>query len=122
MAHFARIDENNKVTQVLVVPDEQEHRGEEYLNGLGLEGKWIQTSFNEKNRNIFAYTGAIYLPEKDVFVPAKHYPSWILDEDTLDWTAPIDKPQDGNVYIWNEENQNWVLKKDPAEESLDNTL
>ena len=47
MAHFAELDENNVVTQVLVVPDEQEHRGEDFLaNDLGLGGRWVQTSYN----------------------------------------------------------------------------
>ena len=53
MAHFAKIDENNIVVEVLVVPNEEEHRGEEYLNELGLEGRWIQTSYNENFRGLW---------------------------------------------------------------------
>ena len=69
MAHFAQIDENNKVIQVLVVPDEQEHRGEEFLsNDLSLGGRWVQTSYNAKIRGKFAGIGDFYDSERDVFV------------------------------------------------------
>ena len=67
MAHFARIDQNNIVQEVLVVPDEQEHRGEEYLNELGLEGRWIQTSYNDNIRGMYAKLGAAYNPDLDIF-------------------------------------------------------
>ncbi len=69
MAHFAKIDENNKVVEVLVVPDEQEHRGNEYLNELGLIGTWIQTSYNARIRGKYAGIGDTYVPELDEFVP-----------------------------------------------------
>ena len=68
MAHFAHIDENNIVTQVLVVPDEQEHRGEEYLNELGLEGRWIQTSYNDNIRGRYAGIGYYYYESNDIFI------------------------------------------------------
>ena len=67
MAHFAHIDENNIVTQVLVVPDEQEHRGEEYLNEIGLEGRWIQTSYNNNIRGSYAGIGDYYNEDIDMF-------------------------------------------------------
>lgn len=67
MAHFAKI-ENNIVTQVVVVPDEHEANGEEYLNSLGLEGHWVQTSYNANIRGRFAGIGDTYDPEQDVFV------------------------------------------------------
>ena len=67
MAYYAMIDENNIVQEVLVVPDEQEHRGEEYLNEIGLEGTWLQTSYNDNIRGIYAKPGAIYNPNLDVF-------------------------------------------------------
>ena len=67
MAHFAKIDENNTVQEVLVVPDEQEHRGEEYLNELGLEGRWIQTSYNANFRGLYAGIGDYYNEILDVF-------------------------------------------------------
>lgn len=68
MAHFAKIDENNKVVEVLVVPDAEEHRGNEYLNELGLTGTWIQTSYNARIRGKYAGIGDIYYPELDEFV------------------------------------------------------
>ena len=69
MAHFAQIDENNIVQQILVVPDDQQHRGNDYLSiDLGLGGEWIQTSYNANFRGKFAGTGDVYDPINDVFV------------------------------------------------------
>jgi hypothetical protein len=67
MAHFAKI-ENNIVTQVVVVDNEHEANGEAYLNGLGLEGKWVQTSYNNNFRGKYAGIGDTYDEENDVFV------------------------------------------------------
>lgn len=68
MAHFARIDEYNTVINVLVVPNDQEHRGQEFLaNDLGLGGTWIQTSYNANIRGKYAGIGDKYDPENDVF-------------------------------------------------------
>lgn len=69
MAHFAEIDDNNTVLRVLVVPNEVEDRGEDYLaNEIGLGGRWIQTSYNSKIRGKFAGIGDIYDPVKDIFI------------------------------------------------------
>lgn len=69
MAHFAQIDNNNKVIQVLVVDNGLEHRGEDFLaNELGLGGRWIQTSYNANFRGIFAGIGCIYDEENDLFI------------------------------------------------------
>jgi hypothetical protein len=69
MAHFAEIDNTNKVLRVLVVDNSQEHRGQEFLaEDLGLGGTWIQTSYNENIRGKFAGMGDIYDPINDVFV------------------------------------------------------
>lgn len=69
MAHFAKIDENNKVVEVLVVDNSQEHRGQEFLAvDCGLGGTWIQTSYNANIRGKFAGIGDIYYPELDEFV------------------------------------------------------
>lgn len=68
MAHFAEIDSNNVVLRVLVVADEHEHRGQEFLaNDCGLGGTWIQTSYNRNNRGVFAGTGDIYDEVNDEF-------------------------------------------------------
>jgi hypothetical protein len=67
MAHFAKIDAYNTVTWVVVVPDAEEHRGQEYLNNMGLDGRWIQTSYNGNIRGKFAGIGDIYDEVNDIF-------------------------------------------------------
>jgi hypothetical protein len=107
MAHFAEIDENGIVKQVLVVPDTEEHRGQEFLaNDLGLGGTWIQTSYNHRIRKQYAGIGFKYDAEADVFIAPQPYASWTLD-DNHDWQPPVAKPDDGLVYFWNEENLEW---------------
>ena len=82
MAHFAHIDENNIVTEVLVVPDEQEHRGQEYLNELGLEGRWIQTSYNNNIRGSYAGIGDYYNEDIDMF-EIRNYVNWLENGDDI---------------------------------------
>jgi hypothetical protein len=107
MAHFAEVDENNVVTQVLVVPDEQEHRGQDYLAvDLGLGGRWVQTSYNHNIRKQYAGIGYTYDEAADVFVAPQPFPSWTLDENH-DWQPPVPKPEGDLMYTWNEENQDW---------------
>ena len=107
MAHFAQI-ENNIVTQVLVVPDSQEHRGHDYLSSdLGLGGIWIQTSYNNCIRKNYAGIGYTYDPVRDAFIPPKPFESWLLNEETCQWEAPIAYPTDGLIYQWNEEIKDW---------------
>lgn len=112
MAHFAKINEDNIVEQVLVVPNEQEHRGQEYLNELGFQGTWIQTSFNQNIRNIFAYPGCQYLPDRDIFCNPKIYPSWSFDDKILDWVSPAPAP-DFDYEIeqleWDEDSLSWKV-------------
>lgn len=68
MAHFAEINNENIVLRVLVVPDDQEHRGQEFLaNDLKLGGRWIQCSYNNNIRGVFPGPGFIYDPEQDIF-------------------------------------------------------
>jgi len=106
MAHFAKI-EDNLVTQVLVVPDNAEDRGQDYLaNDLGLGGTWIQTSYNARIRKNYAGIGFTYDPVNDWFVAPQPYPSWSLDENAQ-WQAPVAYPTDGVVYQWNEDNKDW---------------
>lgn len=108
MAHFAQIDSNNIVTQVLVVSDAQEHRGHDFLaNDLGLGGIWIQTSYNNKIRKNYAGIGYTYDPVRDAFIPPKPFESWLLNEETCQWEAPKPYPTDGVIYQWNEEQQDW---------------
>jgi hypothetical protein len=108
MAHFAEIDNDNKVVRVLVVPDEQEHRGQDFLaNDLGLGGIWIQTSYNARIRKNYAGIGFDYDQSRDAFIAPKPFDSWLLDEETCQWKAPIDYPTDGLMYQWNEDKKDW---------------
>jgi len=118
MAHFAQIDDNNVVTQVLVVSDQDAGDGQNFLaNTLGLGGTWIQTSYNTSAgvhssggtplRKNYAGIGFTYDSQKDAFIPPKPYSSWILDEDKCIWNAPVAYPNDGKFYTWNEDNQSW---------------
>lgn len=118
MAHFAEIDENNIVTRVLVVPDDQEHRGQEFLaNDLGLGGTWLKTSYNTYGgahsfggtafRKNYAGIGYTYDLQRDAFIPPKPFNSWMLNESTCLWDSPVPKPNDEKVYTWDEDNMNW---------------
>ena len=119
MAHFAKINEENIVTDVVVVDESQEHRGEDFLaNDLGFGGRWIQTSYNTKLgqhlnggiplRKNYACVGYIYDPIRDAFYQQQPYPSWVFDEDKCCWNSPIPAPISELVYDWNEETQSWV--------------
>lgn len=107
MAHFAEIDENGIVRQVLVVPDQQEHRGQDFLAvDLGLGGTWVQTSYNNRIRKQYAGIGFKYDADADVFIAPQPHASWLLDENH-DWQPPVAKPEDGLIYTWNEELLDW---------------
>lgn len=89
MAHFAQIDENNIVIQVLVVPNEQEHRGQQFLaDDLGLGGVWIQTSYNARIRKNYAGVGYSYDVSRDAFIPPQPSPDCVLNEQTCLWACP----------------------------------
>lgn len=120
MAHFARLDENNFVTEVLVVSDtdtadengqESEEIGIQFCKNLfGQSTKWVQTSYNNNFRKRFAGIGAKYIPETDIFTETKLYDSWTYNVTTDEWEPPIPKPADGDNYTWewNEDNQTWT--------------
>jgi hypothetical protein len=111
MAHFAEIDSDGIVKQVLVVPDQEEHRGQEFLaNDLGLGGTWIQTSYNHRIRKQYAGIGFKYDADADVFIAPQPFPSWTLD-DNHDWQPPVPKPEDG-FWLWNEEELAWEIVSD----------
>jgi hypothetical protein len=108
MAHFAEIDDNNTVIRVLVVPNDAEDRGQDYLaNDLNLGGTWIQTSYNANIRKNYAGVGFTYDAERDAFIAPKPFESWLLDEETCQWKAPIEYPTDGIMYQWNETDKDW---------------
>ena len=114
MAHFAEIGLNNTVLQVIVVHNnelldengqESEAKGAEFCRNL-FGGTWLQTSYNGTFRKNFAGVGYIYDAQRDAFIPPKPYPSWVLVEETCQWTAPVAKPE--GMYSWDEALQNWV--------------
>jgi hypothetical protein len=119
MAHFAQIDDDSIVVQVLVVDDSMVERGQEFLaEDLGLGGTWIQTSYNTFGgihlngetplRKNFANIGYIYDPVRDAFYQKQPFNSWTLNDDTCIWEAPLEKPNDNKSYEWSESNMNWV--------------
>lgn len=88
MAHFAEIDENNRVVRVLVVPNSEEHRGQEFLaQDLGLGGTWIQTSYNGTIRKNFAGVGMYYDENRDAFIGSRPEPPerFFFNEETCRW-------------------------------------
>lgn len=108
MAHFAEVDKNGLVLRVLVVPDSQENRGQDYLaNDLELGGTWVQTSYNARIRKNYAGIGMTYDATRDAFIPEQPYASWVLNEDTCQWDAPIAYPTDGLMYQWDETITDW---------------
>jgi hypothetical protein len=91
MAHFCEVDSNNTVLRVLVVPDEQEHRGQEYLaDELGLGGIWLQTSYNARIRKNYAGIGYTYSEQHDAFIAPKPecHDTVTFDEQTCTWSCP----------------------------------
>ena len=110
MAHYAFLDENNLVTEVITGIDETE-----LIEGLDTE-TWYgnfrnqvckRTSYNNNIRGIFAGVGYLYNQTEDIFITPQPYPSWIRTGSF--WNAPILYPTDNKKYIWNEENQTWDL-------------
>ena len=88
MAHFAELDENGVVLRVLVVPDNQEHRGHEFLSSdLGLGGTWVQTSYNGTIRKNFAGIGMNFDRKRDAFIALACHDVAVLDENTCQWTC-----------------------------------
>jgi len=117
MAHFAKLNSNNIVTQVLVVKNEvilnadnteSEYKGKVFLNSLFGQATWIQTSYNGNFRKQFAGIGYKYDSTNDVFISPQPFDSWTLDSD-FDWQPPTPYPTDGNNYEWNEDDQTWDL-------------
>ena len=104
MAHWAEIDENNIVIQVLVLGDDKS--SDWLVERFG--GTWIQTSYTGSIRKNFAGIGMTYDSELDAFIPPKPFDSWVLDEETAQWEAPVAYPTDGKDYSWDEETTSWV--------------
>jgi hypothetical protein len=128
MASFAKIGLNSKVIQVVSVHNnelldsngvEQENIGINFLTTLTGWSIWKQTSYNTYAgehklggtplRKNHASIGMTYDEDRDAFIPKKLYNSWTLNETTCRWEAPVVRPDDGQMYNWNEENQQWDL-------------
>jgi hypothetical protein len=117
MAHFAQLDENNVVTQVIVVHnndclldgEENETVGVMFCKSLlGANTRWKQTSYNGNIRKNYAGIGYTYDAQRDAFIPPKPFESWLLNEDTCQWVPPVPYPDDGKMYRWNEDSVSWV--------------
>jgi len=109
MTHFAKI-ENNLVTEVIVAE-------QDFIDTLS--GEWVQTSYNTAGgqhpegrplRKNYAGIGFTYDRTRDAFIPAKDFPSWVIDEDACLWKAPVNYPSDTtDIYGWDEDTTSWVL-------------
>jgi len=109
MAHYAFLDQNNIVTEVIVGKDETDttHDWEQFYGEF--RGQVCKrTSYNNRIRKNYAGIGYSYDPDRDAFIPPKPFPSWVLVEETCRWDAPVVYPNDGKMYQWDETTINWV--------------
>ena len=120
MAHFAEINTDNIVTQVIVVDNNDilDDQGNE-LESIGTQlctnlfgGTWVQTSYNDNIRYNYASIGFTYDETRDAFIAPTPFPSWVLNEDTCRYEAPIPYPTDDKRYEWEEETTSWILLED----------
>jgi hypothetical protein len=121
MAHYAFLDKNNTVVEVIVGKDENEGIHDwEFYYGSKRGMKCVRTSYNTIGgvhseggnpfRKNFAGIGYVYDEQRDAFVPPQPYSSWILNEETCIWESPVSRPEDlDNIYLWDEEILNWVV-------------
>lgn len=122
MAHFAKLNESNIVEQVIVVHNnevqnlpfpESEPLGIAFCKFLyGEDTIWKQTSYNATFRKNYAGIGYTYDETLDAFLRIPDFPSWILNQETCQWEAPIPYPTDGQRYYWDETTQTWVVKNE----------
>lgn len=117
MAHFAKLNEHNTVLEVICVHNnelldengiESEQKGIDFLiEWSGGHPYWKQTSYNGSFRKRFAGLMYTYNPELDAFIPPRPFVHWLFDNVNLDWKPPIERPQDENIYIWNDVDIRW---------------
>ena len=121
MAHYTFLDNNNIVTEVIVGKNEGEDNTDWEVHYGNFRGQVCKrTSYNTSGgihssggtpfRKNYAGIGYTYDEQRDAFIPPKPYPSWILNEDTCLWKPPVPYPTDGERYLWNEEELEWVLQ------------
>ncbi len=118
MAHFAQLDANSIVTQVIVVSNDvinnepfpqSEAIGIAFCQSLcGANTNWAQTSYNASFRYNYAGIGYTFDATAGAFIPPKPYPSWLLNTNTFQWQAPVPYPDDGKTYQWDEATQSWI--------------
>ena len=115
MAHFAKLSEDNVVLAVHVVNNnvinfngvESEQAGIEFLSALHGHFNWKQTSYNARIRKNYAGAGYAYDESRDAFIPPKQYNSWVLNENLCRWESSIEYPNDGKMYLWDEDTISW---------------
>ena len=103
MSHFAKINNSNIVTDIIVAEQDFINSG-----AVGDSFLWVQTSYSGSFRKNYAAVGYTYDKAKDAFIAPKPYPSWVLVEDTCQWEAPTAMPDDGELYEWNEDTTAWI--------------
>lgn len=117
MAHFAKMNNENIVEQIIIISNEDlqnlefpesEPIGQQFIQSLGLEGSWLQTSYNHNFRKNYAGIDYLYDSIRDAFIPPKPYESWILDEETCLWIPPYPSPSPTHSYYWDEDTLSWV--------------
>ena len=103
MSHFAKIDSNNIVTEVIVAE-------KDFINSglVGDEFLWVQTSYNNNFRKNHAAVGFTYDKDRDAFIPPQLWSSWTLNETTCQWEPPVPYPTDDLMYEWDEDTTSWV--------------
>lgn len=123
MAHYALVDENNQVINVIVAEDE-------FIESLENRDRYIKTSYNTLHgqhklggtplRKNFAGIGMYYDPVRDAFIAVSPYPSWILDEETCTWVSPVEKPPEleGKFLFWDEPSLSWQYTDLPDAETI----
>jgi hypothetical protein len=130
MSHFAKLDSNNVVIFVTVGRQEDDGKEQELCDRTG--DVYRQTSYNTRGgvhydpvtgepsadqgkafRKNYAGIGYTYDEARDAFIPPKPFPSWVLNEDTCLWDAPLPYPEDGKMYTWSEDDQLWLEVQQP---------
>jgi len=121
MAHYAELNHENVVIQVIPGWDEDIKSGMEQLLLLETGNIWKRTSYNTVGgvhlngktpfRKNFASVGYTYDPQRDAFIPPQLFPSWTLNEDTCEWVPPVPMPTDGHLYHWDEATASWVVNE-----------
>ena len=109
MAHYAFLDENNIVTEVITGKDETDTTHDwEHFYGEFRNQVCKRTSYHGNIRKNYAGIGYTYDTGRDAFIPSQPFASWVLNEDTCLWTAPVAVPTDGKIYQWDETTTSWI--------------